>query len=174
MPFYNTEMDRIGILLMFVIAIGTDASLFNRNKMTTQSSNAPKPGLQGNQESLHQSLQNTASKNSLKGHLETVGESYDFLLQDVGEILLVVDNIAVEDTMLEEMDDRLILLYKYYEEDIDQLLTYCKQVTDTDTMAALKSQGNLDLEEEFIITDSLEEPDENVKGDWATIQDLLW
>ena len=167
-------MHHIGILLILVFATGSNATLFNRNKMAKPSTKYPEHGLQGNQESLHTSLQNTAHKNSLKGHLESVGNSYDFLLQDVGEILLAVDNIAIEDTMLQEMDDRLILLYKYYEDDIAQLLTYCNQVTDTSTMDALKDEGNLDLDEEFIVIETMEAPDENNKGEWANIEELLW
>ena len=166
------------MLMIFVIITGTNASLFNRKKMTSSS------GLKANQESLHQSSMTKPSRGkttlrpgnglSLKGHLENVNDGYNWLIDGVGQILLAIDNIAVEDQMLFEMDDRLILLYKYYEEDIDQLLTYCKQVTDTGVMNSLKREGNLDTNEEFIVIENLPEPDENNKGEWATLQELLW
>ena len=168
-------MNRLCVLMIFVIAAGTNASLFNRKKMSASSSKSPTSGLQGNQESFKQARDPSVSTGgSLKGHLEDVSNGYNFLIEGIGEILLAVDNIAVEDVMLEEMDDRLVLLYKYYEEDIDQLLTYCKQVTDTAVMHSLKDEGNLDGNEEFVVIETLPVPDENNKGDWSSMQDLLW
>lgn len=170
------------VLVISVIMVGANASLFNRNKMNAHPTSTSNSGLQGNQESQPRQQQTTALSEtkgpgrgpSLKGHLENIDHGYKWLIDGVGQILLAIDNIAIEDQMLVEMDDRLVLLYKYYEEDIDQLLTYCKQVTDTTVAKALKTEGQLDTNEEFIVIGNLPQPDENNKGDWSNLQALLW
>ena len=165
------------VLVIFVIMTGANASLFNRNKMNAHPSSTSNSGLQGNQESQprkQQSMALSKGKKDIKGQLENIDNGYKWLIDGVGQILLAIDNIAIEDQMLVEMDDRLVLLYKYYEEDIDQLLTYCKQVTDTTVAKALKTEGQLDAHDEFLVIGHLPPPDENNKGDWSNLQSLLW
>ena len=165
------------VLVIFVIMTGANASLFNRNKMNAHPSSTSNSGLQGNQESQpreQQSIAPSKAKKDIKGQLENIDNGYKWLIDGVGQILLAIDNIAIEDQMLVEMDDRLVLLYKYYEEDIDQLLTYCKQVTDTTVAKALKTEGQLDAHDEFLVIGHLAQPDENNKGDWSNLQSLLW
>ena len=114
------------------------------------------------------------SKKSLKAELETLYNEAEFLIEGVGQILVATDNMKVEDKMLEEMDDRLVYLYKYVEDDIDQLLMYLKQVTDTANLKTLIKNGDLDVNEEFEVIGSLAAPDPNKKGDWNSKADLHW
>ena len=115
-----------------------------------------------------------SNRKSLRGDLEALYGKAEFLIQDLGEILLAADNMVWESKMLNEMDDRLVYLYKFVADDLDELLKELRKVTDTSVMTRIKNEYNLDLDEEFEIIGKLPAPDPNQKGDWSTQAHLSW
>ena len=115
-----------------------------------------------------------SNRKSLRGDLEALYGKAEFLIQDLGEILLAADNMVWESKMLNEMDDRLVYLYKFVADDLDELLKELRKVTDTSVMTRIKNEYNLDLDEEFELIGKLPAPDPNQKGDWSTQAHLSW
>ena len=150
---------------------GVKDSLGNKKHASGSSLFNSKNKIHGNK---HASGKYHKGPKGLRGDLEALYAHAEFLIEGVGQILVATDNINVEDTMLKELDDRLVLLYKYYEDDIEELLNYLKQVTDTTQMKTYKKKYDLDEEEEFIITGGVAVPDPDVVGDWGTSSATVW
>jgi len=176
-------MNSVQLFLLLIIATGIGAvpKLFSKkhhhHASKGHSRHPTTSSLHGGKESLGHKKHasgSTHSSKSLAAELKSLQAHAEFLIEGVGQILVATDNVMVEDSMLEEMDDRLVLLYKYWEDDIDELLRYLKQVTDTTVMHQLKSTYGLDEQDEFIILDSIPVPDPSNVGDWATSSELMW
>ena len=124
-------MVRLFVLIIVLVGICAEARLFSlkhRQPSTGNSRHRSTSSLHGVKDSIGQ-RKHTQHKHALHEELENLYAHAEFLIEGVGQILIAVDNMKIEDSMLEEMDDRLVLLYKYYEDDIEELLKYLKQVT---------------------------------------------
>ena len=180
---------RLFLILIIATGIGAVPKLFSKGKkhkhhISTGNSkhrllHGVKESLGNTEHAIGSSLFNIKHKNykgktGLREELDALYAHAEFLIEGVGQILVATENIAVEDAMLGEMDGRLVLLYKYYQDDIEELLNYLKQVTDTTVMAQLKNIGDLDDEEEFIITGGVTPPDPSNVGNWASSSGLMW
>ena len=167
----------MSVTLFLALATGIGARLFgggsHRNGIGRQQKQEIKSY-------VNKRISSGGSHKSLRGELEALYGEAEFLIEGVGQIQLAVDNVAVEDKMLEEMDDRLDNLREYYLDDIDELLRKLKEVTNTGVVKGIKAQGGLpdgvcqNEQCEVIVIDQLTPPDPNNKGDWASLSSLAW
>ena len=73
----------------------------------------------------------------------------------IDNIQIMTHNLDVGKEQLDDTDNRLVFLDKYVEDDIDLLISYLKQVTDTTVMAKIKNDNNLDDDKEFLVIGKL-------------------
>jgi len=189
---------RLFLLLIIATGIGAVPRLFSRHSKASnggskhrllhgvkdslkQQKHAHGSGQSHSRTNLHGKKQGTGLKKaaqkgrkSLKEELEALSARAEWVIEGVGQILVASDNIAIEDNMLSDIDDRLVLLYKYYHDDLEELLNYLKQVTDTTVMKQIKREEDLDDDEEFVITGGVTPPDPDVVGDWDATYDSKW